>query len=91
LTATWYEEKKSGLVLNAQPQRRGDKFRVISIWLTEPKASVALRFLYAFAKYVRANISDKEKETLSLVAEAFVSTTAAPVNLNFKEGSIVEV
>lgn len=48
-------------------------------------------FLYAFAKNARANISDKEKEALSLVAEAFVSATDAQVGLLLKEGSIVEV
>jgi hypothetical protein len=48
-------------------------------------------FLYAFAKNARANISDKEKEALSLVAEAFVSATEAQVGLLLKAGSIVEV
>jgi hypothetical protein len=48
-------------------------------------------FLYAFAKNARANISDKEKEALSLVAEAFVSATDAQVGLLLKEGSVVEV
>jgi len=48
-------------------------------------------FLYAFAKNARANISDKEKEALSLVAEAFVSATDAQVGLLLKAGSIVEV
>ena len=48
-------------------------------------------FLYAFAKNARANISDKEKEALSLVAEAFVSATDSQVSLLLKEGSIVEV
>ncbi|MCL4502366.1 MAG: type II toxin-antitoxin system RelE/ParE family toxin [Deltaproteobacteria bacterium] len=48
-------------------------------------------FLYAFAKNVRANISDKEKEALSLVAEAFVSATDAQVDLLLQEGSILEV
>jgi len=48
-------------------------------------------FLYAFAKNVRANISDKEKEALSLVAEAFISATDAQVDLLLKEGSILEV
>jgi hypothetical protein len=48
-------------------------------------------FLYAFAKNARANISAKEKEALSLVAEAFVSATDAQVSLLLKEGSIVEV
>ncbi|MDD2904536.1 MAG: type II toxin-antitoxin system RelE/ParE family toxin [Syntrophales bacterium] len=48
-------------------------------------------FLYAFAKNARANISDKEKEALSLVAEAFVSARDSQVSLLLKEGSIVEV
>jgi hypothetical protein len=48
-------------------------------------------FLYAFAKNVRANISDKEKEALSLVAEAFISATDAQVDSLLKEGSILEV
>jgi len=48
-------------------------------------------FLYAFAKNARANISDKEKEALSLVAEAFVSATDAQVSLLLKAGSVVEV
>jgi hypothetical protein len=48
-------------------------------------------FLYAFAKNARANISDKEGEALSLVAEAFVSATDPQVSLLLKEGSIVEV
>jgi hypothetical protein len=48
-------------------------------------------FLYAFAKNVRAHISDKEREALSLVAEAFVSATDAQVTVLLKEGSIVEV
>ena len=48
-------------------------------------------FLYAFAKNAKANISDKEKEALSLVAEAFISATDAQVALLLKEGSIVEV
>jgi hypothetical protein len=48
-------------------------------------------FLYAFAKNARANISDKEVEALSLVAEALVSATAAQVSLLIQDGSIVEV
>jgi hypothetical protein len=48
-------------------------------------------FLYAFAKNIRANISDKEKEALCLVTEAFASTTDAQVGLLLQEGSIVEV
>jgi hypothetical protein len=48
-------------------------------------------FLYAFAKNARANISDKEKEALSLVAGALVSATDAQVGLLLKEGSVVEV
>lgn len=48
-------------------------------------------FLYAFAKNVRANISDKEKAALTLVAEAFVAATDGQVSMLLKEGSIVEV
>lgn len=48
-------------------------------------------FLYAFAKNARANISAKEKEALSLVAEAFISATDAQVSSLLKKGSIVEV
>ncbi|MEW6658715.1 MAG: type II toxin-antitoxin system RelE/ParE family toxin [Thermodesulfobacteriota bacterium] len=48
-------------------------------------------FLYAFPKNARATISDKEKEALSLVAEAFVAATDAQVGLLLKEGSIMEV
>jgi hypothetical protein len=48
-------------------------------------------FLYAFVKNARANISDKEKEALSLVAQAFVSATDAQLSLLLKAGSIVEV
>jgi len=48
-------------------------------------------FLYAFPKNARASISDKEKEALSLVAEAFVAATEAQVGLLLQEGSIVEV
>jgi hypothetical protein len=48
-------------------------------------------FLYAFAKNARANISDKEREALSLVAEAFVSATDEQLDLLLQEGSIVEV
>jgi hypothetical protein len=48
-------------------------------------------FLYAFAKNTRANISDKEKMALSLVAEALVSATEAQIRGLIKEGSIVEV
>jgi len=48
-------------------------------------------FLYAFAKSARANISDKEQEALSLVAEAFVAATDEQVGLLLQEGSVVEV
>jgi hypothetical protein len=48
-------------------------------------------FLYAFAKNARVNISGKEKEALSLVAESFVSATDDQVSLLLQEGSIVEV
>ncbi len=48
-------------------------------------------FLYAFAKNARANIPDKEKEALSLVAEAFISATDVQVALLLKDGALVEV
>jgi hypothetical protein len=48
-------------------------------------------FLYAFPKNAKASISDKEKEALSLVAEAFVAATEAQLGLLLKEGSLVEV
>ncbi len=47
-------------------------------------------FLYAFAKNAKANISDKEKEALILVAEAFISATDAQIALLLKKGSLVE-
>ncbi|MGO9177261.1 MAG: type II toxin-antitoxin system RelE/ParE family toxin [Desulfobaccales bacterium] len=50
-----------------------------------------LSLLYAFAKNAKANISDKEKEALSLVAEAFISATDMQVALLLKDGSLVEV
>jgi hypothetical protein len=50
-----------------------------------------LVFLYAFAKNARASISDKEKEALSLVAEAFISASDAEVNLLLEAGSVTEV
>jgi hypothetical protein len=64
-------------------------YRVI-IGYKKPNAE-RIVFLYAFAKNARANISDKEKEALSLVAEAFVSATDEQVGLLLKAGSIVEV
>ncbi len=48
-------------------------------------------FLYAFPKNAKASISDKEKEALSLVTEAFVAATEAQLGLLLKEGSLVEV
>jgi len=48
-------------------------------------------FLYAFAKNVRANLSDREKEALSLVAQAFISATEAQVSFLLQEGAVVEV
>ena len=47
--------------------------------------------VYHYVLYLKINISDKEVEALSLVAEAFVSATDAQVSLLVKEGSIVEV
>ena len=48
-------------------------------------------FLYAFPKNAKASIGDKEKEALSLVAEAFFAATDAQVGLLLKAGSIMEV
>jgi hypothetical protein len=48
-------------------------------------------FLYAFAKNAKADISEKEKEALILVAEAFISATDAQIGSLLKKGSIVEV
>ncbi|RPI66098.1 MAG: hypothetical protein EHM38_10655 [Geobacteraceae bacterium] len=48
-------------------------------------------FLYAFAKGDKANISAKEEAALSLVAEAFVSTTERQVQELLAVGSIWEV
>lgn len=48
-------------------------------------------FLYAFAKSDKANISAKEEAALSLVAEAFVSTTDKQVHELLATGSIWEV
>jgi hypothetical protein len=48
-------------------------------------------FLYAFAKSDKANISAKEEAALSLVAEAFVSTTDKQVHEILAAGSIWEV
>ncbi len=48
-------------------------------------------FLYAFAKNAKADISDKEKEALILVAEAFISATDAQLASLLKKGSIAEV
>jgi len=64
-------------------------YRVL-IGYKKPKVE-RIVFLYAFAKSARANISDKEKEALSLVAEAFVAATDEQVGLLLQEGSIVEV
>jgi hypothetical protein len=48
-------------------------------------------FLYAFAKSDKTNISAKEEAALSLVAEAFVSTTDKQVHELLAAGSIGEV
>jgi hypothetical protein len=54
-------------------------------------SAAAIVFLYAFGKNARANISDKEREALSLVAQAFVAATEAQVSLLLQEEAIVEV
>jgi hypothetical protein len=48
-------------------------------------------FLYAFAKNVKANISPKEKEALTLVTEAFIAATDEEVRRLLEAGSLVEV
>lgn len=48
-------------------------------------------FLYAFAKNQRANISDKEKMTLRLIAKNFVAFTEEHLQELLKIGSIWEV
>lgn len=48
-------------------------------------------FLYAFSKNTRSNISAKEKEALSLVAECFVSTTDRELQKLLEHGTIWEV
>ncbi|SPD76241.1 conserved hypothetical protein [uncultured Desulfobacterium sp.] len=48
-------------------------------------------FLYAFAKNVKANISNKEEEALNLAAEAFISADDMKINRLLAEGSIGEV
>lgn len=48
-------------------------------------------FLYAFAKNVKATISDREEAALSLVAESFVSTDERLVQELLAQGSIWEV
>ena len=78
---------KKRLAREGSGKRSG--YRVL-IGYKKPNAE-RIVFLYAFAKNARANISDKEKEALSLVAEAFVSATDAQVGLLLKAGSIVEV
>lgn len=50
-----------------------------------------LIYLYAYAKNIKASISDKEKEALRLVAETFISAPDSHVSFLMKDGSIVEV
>jgi len=50
-----------------------------------------LIFLYAFAKNERANISDKDKTALRLVAESFVSSTEKMLNELMNKQSIREI
>ena len=78
---------KKRLALGGSGKRSG--YRVL-IGYKKPNSD-RIVFLYAFAKNARTNISDKEKEALSLVAEAFISATDAQVSLLLKEGSIEEV
>lgn len=48
-------------------------------------------FLYAYAKNVKDNITDKEREALSLAAGAFISATNIQVSRLLNEGSITEI
>ena len=50
-----------------------------------------LIFLYAFAKNNRANISDKEKAALSIVAESFVTSSDEYVSVLLSSEKILEV
>ena len=50
-----------------------------------------LIFLYAFAKNERANISDKDKTVLRLVAESFVSSTEKMLDELINQQSIWEI
>jgi hypothetical protein len=81
-----------GLFKKRLPREGGGKrsgYRVL-IGYKKPHAD-RIVFLYAFAKNVRSNISDKEKEALSLVAEAFVVATEYQISFLLKKGAIVEV
>ncbi|MEW6664074.1 MAG: type II toxin-antitoxin system RelE/ParE family toxin [Thermodesulfobacteriota bacterium] len=78
---------KKRLARDAHGKRAG--YRII-IGYKRPNSERVI-FLYAFAKNVRASISDKEREALSLVAENFISATDAQVGFLLKEGSIQEV
>jgi len=48
-------------------------------------------FLYAFAKNQRANISDKEKAALKLIAKSLMVATEKQLQALIKKGSICEV
>jgi hypothetical protein len=78
---------KKRLACQGSGKRRA--YRVL-VGYKKPNADRII-FLYAFAKNARANISVKEKEALSLVAEAFISATDAQLRLLLREGSLVEV
>ena len=78
---------KKRLAREGGGKRRG--YRVV-VGYKKPNSD-RIVFLYAFGKNARANISDKEREALSLVAEAFVAATEAQVSLLLQEGAIVEV
>ncbi len=73
------------------PEGRGKRggYRILIGYKKPNKERVI--YLYAFAKNKKANISDKEKEALRLVAETFVSATDAQVSFLMRDGSIVEV
>ena len=71
------------------PRTGGGKrggYRVI-VGYKKPSAE-RIVFLYAFAKSGKANISDREKDALSLVAESFVSTDEQQLQRLLAAGSI---
>ena len=68
---------------------KSSSYRILVGYKRPDKARII--FLYAFTKGDKANISTKEEAALSLVAEAFVSTTERQVQELLAAGSIWEV